>query len=107
MLTVTKAAIKHLTRISKHHNVHRILFSVKGGGCNGLKYELEPMAERPDKLDEMVILHRDLDVIVDKHSIVYLMGTTIDWQDNTMGAGFVFDNPNSSNSCGCGSTFST
>ena len=106
MILFSKAAIRQLVNISKHHQVNRILFSIEGGGCNGFKYLLEPMKDIPNTMDEMVLLNSDLDVIVDRHSIMYLIGTKVDWREDVMGAQFVFENPNAKGACGCGSTFS-
>ncbi len=106
MISFSKAAIRQLANISKDHQVKRILFSIEGGGCNGFKYLLKPMKDTPHSLDEMVLINSNLDVIVDRHSIMYLIGTKIDWKEDVMGAQFVFENPNASGACGCGSTFS-
>ena len=107
MITVTKSALTRLVRIARRSDVHNILFSVKGGGCNGFKYNLEPMKIEPKTNDEVVPLHSNLSLVVDAHSIFHLVGTTIDWKDDSiMGSRFDFTNPNAATKCGCGSTFS-
>jgi iron-sulfur cluster assembly protein len=62
---------------------------VKGGGCSGFSYAL---------------VH-GVKVICDPKSFLYLSGVTVDFKDEVMGRGFVFNNPNASGTCGCGSSF--
>ena len=106
MISLTKHALKKIVEISKKQKVDKILFSVIGGGCNGFKYNIEPMTEEPDKLDEKIDINNNLKLIVDQKSIFYLIGTEIDWKEDIMGSRFDFNNPNSTSQCGCGTTFS-
>ena len=77
--------------------------AVIGGGCSGLSYEME-FSERRD--DDTVIAHEGFDVVLDPKSTIYLKGITLDFQDGLQGKGFVFVNPNATNTCGCGESFS-
>ncbi len=77
---------------------------VKGGGCSGFSYVLDLTEKRKDS-DEMFVQH-GVRLICDPKSLLYLGGTTVDFKDEIMGRGFVFNNPNASSSCGCGSSFS-
>ena len=77
---------------------------VKGGGCSGFSYTLD-LTETKSDMDEMFPQH-GVEVVVDPKSMLYLDGTTIDFKDELMGRGFVFQNPNATSSCGCGSSFS-
>ena len=77
---------------------------VKGGGCSGFSYTLDLTEARNDS-DEMWDQH-GVNVICDPRSYIYLKGTTVDFRDEIMGRGFVFNNPNATSSCGCGSSFS-
>ena len=106
MLSVTKSALNKLVQISKTHNVNQLLFHVSGGGCNGLKYNIEPFKESPKKVDEIVSITDSLNIVVDSQSIFYVIGTEIDWKEDIMGSRFDFNNPNSTSQCGCGTTFS-
>ena len=106
MLSVTKSALNKLVQISKTHNVNQLLFHVSGGGCNGLKYNIEPFNESPKNIDEIVPITESLNIIVDSQSIFYVIGTEIDWKEDIMGSRFDFNNPNSTSQCGCGTTFS-
>ena len=77
--------------------------AVLPGGCSGFKYGLN-IEERP--LDDDVVAEiNGIRVFVDAFSAQYLQGVTIDYVSTMQGAGFTFDNPNASGSCGCGSSF--
>jgi iron-sulfur cluster assembly protein len=76
---------------------------VRGGGCSGLSYHVDWVAE-PTRFDQVV--ERDgARVFVDPKSAVFLAGTVVDWQQTLMQSGFVFKNPNVKTSCGCGESF--
>ena len=77
---------------------------VKSGGCSGLSYELKFDKEKDsqDKLFE----DNKVRVLVDKKSLLYLVGTTLDYSGGLNGKGFVFKNPNANRTCGCGESFS-
>lgn len=76
---------------------------VKGGGCSGFSYSLD-LTESKSDLDEEFDAH-GVKVVCDPKSYLYLNGTTLDFKDEVMGRGFVFNNPNATSSCGCGSSF--
>ena len=77
---------------------------VKSGGCSGLSYELK----FDDKLQEEDKLFEDnqVRILVDKKSLLYLVGTTLEYSGGLNGKGFVFNNPNAQRTCGCGESFS-
>jgi iron-sulfur cluster assembly protein len=78
---------------------------VLGGGCSGLSYSIK-FDTRPRERDRVY----DFDgvrVFVDPKSFLYLHGMTLDYEETLMRQGFNFINPNSSRSCGCGSSFSS
>lgn len=82
----------------------RLRVGVKGGGCSGFSYILD-LTETQKDSDELFEQH-GIRIIVDPKSLLYLGGTTVDFKDEIMGRGFVFNNPNANTSCGCGSSFS-
>lgn len=75
---------------------------VKGGGCSGLSYVLE-MDERKDR-DEVYEIE-GLPCLIDPAHQLYLFGMEIDWKTGLDARGFVFNNPNASSTCGCGTSF--
>lgn len=78
---------------------------VKGGGCSGFSYALDLTENKGENDEEFDCF--GVKVICDPQSLIYLNGTTVDFKDEVMGRGFVFNNPNATHSCGCGSSFST
>jgi iron-sulfur cluster assembly accessory protein len=76
------------------------------GGCSGLQYFLSVEGE-PLEDDLVVELARGLRLFVDPFSRSYLDGIRLDHHKSLMGDGFVFENPNASGGCGCGSSFTT
>ena len=82
----------------------RLRVGVKGGGCSGFSYLLD-LTENQKETDEEFEQH-GVRVICDPKSLLYLNGVTVDFKDEIMGRGFVFNNPNATSSCGCGSSFS-
>jgi iron-sulfur cluster assembly protein len=77
---------------------------VKGGGCSGFSYTLD-LTEHRNESDEEFDVH-GVKVICDPKSHIYLSGVSVDFKDEVMGRGFVFNNPNATHTCGCGSSFS-
>lgn len=77
---------------------------VESGGCSGLSYKLDfdTTAKETDKLFE----DNGVNLLVDKKSYLYLVGTTLEYYGGLNGKGFVFNNPNASRTCGCGESFS-
>ena len=81
-----------------------IRLGVKGGGCNGYSYVVEFDDDPPRPRDrgyEVDGVH----VVVDKKSLIYLMGSVLDFEKTMMKQGFKFRNPNEASSCGCGTSF--
>lgn len=96
-----KAVIEFIREESRDGFGLRI--SVVGGGCSGFQYDLS-LAEKAAENDE-VYNFEELNVFVDKTSLTYLQGTTVDYVSDLRGTGFVFQNPNAVSSCGCGHSF--
>jgi iron-sulfur cluster assembly protein len=78
---------------------------VRGGGCSGFSYVLEPDAA-PARPDDVILEVHGVVVRVDKKSMRVLAGTTLDYKVGLMDAGFKFDNPRATKTCGCGESFS-
>lgn len=105
MISVTEKAKEEITRLQKQDGKsgEHIRVSVKGGGCSGLMYDLAFDAAIEEK--DQVIEDKDVKILVDKKSLLYLLGTTLDYSDGLNGKGFQFINPNASRTCGCGESF--
>lgn len=107
-LTLTERAAQEVKTILEQQNLDAaktfLRMGVKGGGCSGFSYSLD-LTETKSDLDEEFDSH-GVKVVCDPKSFLYLNGTTLDFKDEIMGRGFVFNNPNATTSCGCGSSFS-
>lgn len=107
MITVTDTAknkIVDLRNTEGKSDDHNIRVSVQGGGCSGLMYDLDFDSEVKEK-DE-IFEDKGIKILVDRKSLLYLLGTTLDFSDGLNGKGFQFVNPNASRTCGCGESFS-
>ena len=80
-----------------------IRVGVKTGGCSGLSYHIE-YADSIEKFEE-VIEDKGVKIIIEPKAIMYLLGSTMDYVDNKIKSGFVFNNPNEKGKCGCGESF--
>jgi iron-sulfur cluster assembly protein len=72
-------------------------------GCSGLAYSVDYVTEA-NPIDERIETPGGA-FFIDAASVLYLIGSTMDWQEDDFTAGFVFDNPNATGSCGCGESF--
>ncbi len=81
-----------------------IRVGVKSGGCSGLEYVLkfDNIKNETDQIFE----DNGVRVIIEKKSILYLAGTTLEYSGGLNGKGFIFNNPNAARTCGCGESFS-
>ena len=77
---------------------------VESGGCSGLVYKLD-FDDSMNNEDELVE-HNDVKLVINKKSILFLAGTTLEYSSGLNGKGFVFNNPNANRTCGCGESFS-
>lgn len=105
-VVLTDGAVEQLKNIMKDENVtnkHALRVGVKGGGCSGFTYILG-FDEKKEEDDEFV--SNGIHVIMNKAHAIYLVGIEIDFQDGLQNRGFTFNNPNATESCGCGTSFS-
>ena len=119
---VTEAAAREISSIIKQQDLDPastcLRVGVKGGGCSGFSYLLD-LTENEHDTDESWEYNFSINgsngsdnqelavkIICDPKSYLYLNGTEIDFKDEIMGRGFVFNNPNATATCGCGSSFS-
>jgi iron-sulfur cluster assembly protein len=105
-ISITETAIKQLSRIRSEQEVpenYGLRVGVKGGGCSGFTYILGfDSKKETDKEFEI----EGLQVFMEKSHSLYLIGMEIDWLDGLNNRGFVFNNPNATDTCGCGTSFS-
>ncbi|MCA9693166.1 MAG: iron-sulfur cluster insertion protein ErpA [Myxococcales bacterium] len=105
-LQLTEVAAAKVVEIRDAEGIepaYALRVKVMGGGCAGFQYDL--FFDEPAEGDQLFQSH-DVRLIADPMSFMYLMGTEIDYVEGLQGAGFKFNNPNTTGSCGCGSSFS-
>jgi iron-sulfur cluster assembly protein len=107
-LQVTEKAIKRIRMAMAKEGISPeeggLRLGVMGGGCSGLSYSIrfDTKARERDRIYDF----DGVRVFVDPKSFLYLHGMTLDYEETLMRQGFNFINPNSTHSCGCGSSFS-
>jgi iron-sulfur cluster assembly accessory protein len=107
MVTLTDTAITEVKKFIDAENAGPeagLRIRVVPGGCSGFSYSMQ-IEDGPRPGDE-VLNNEGLKVFVDMFSRQYLEGVQVDYVSSVMGSGFTFNNPNSTGSCGCGSSFS-
>ena len=108
MIKVSKSARKKVSQLMEEDGFSPvqdfIRVGVKSGGCSGLSYDLtfDKSKAEEDRLFE----DNKIKILVDKKSLLYLLGTTLEYSGGLNGKGFVFNNPNAQRTCGCGESFS-
>ncbi len=106
-ITVTPKAVQMIKITREQEGIedsYGLRVAVRGGGCSGFEYALD--FEKEQRPTDFVLEYDGLDVFVDAVSARYLSGTEIDYVMGMAGAGFKFNNPKASGTCGCGSSFS-
>lgn len=107
MITISDKAKEKILEIREKDGFtteHNIRVAVKGGGCSGLMYDLNFDSAIGEK--DQIYEDKGIKILVDKKSLLYLLGTTLDFSDGLNGKGFQFVNPNAARTCGCGESFS-
>jgi iron-sulfur cluster assembly protein len=106
IISITEKALAQIKTIAQIENLDGskgLRLAVTGGGCSGLSYKIE-FSDKKDR--DNVLSFEDVKVLIDPKSVIYLKGIVLDFKDGLNGKGFVFENPNAKNTCGCGESFS-
>jgi len=106
MVTVSETAAKKLTSLIEESEFKTpyVRVAVKGGGCSGLSYDLS--FDTQQNSDDTLAEDKGVKILIDKKSLLYLIGTELNYSDGLNGKGFEWINPNASRTCGCGESFS-
>lgn len=104
MIQISKTADMALRLIQKQYGKKFIAFGLKGGGCGGFQYTINPCDDPLSKFDE-VICKDGYDIKIHSEFIFKLIGVKVGYENDVMGNRFTFYNPNSEYSCGCGKSF--
>ena len=107
-ITVTEKAVAHIRAVLAKEKISPdqggLRLGVQGGGCSGMSYVLRFETESDEH--DHIFKFGDVRVFIDPKSFIYLRGIVLDWEDTLMRQGFLFNNPNATKSCGCGTSFS-
>jgi iron-sulfur cluster assembly accessory protein len=105
-VTLTARAAEKVKEIRVEEKIqdgYALRLKVLGGGCSGFAYDL--YFDQPQDIDQ-TFESNGVKMLCDQMSLMYLMGTEIDYLESLQGSGFKFSNPNVKSTCGCGSSFS-
>jgi iron-sulfur cluster assembly protein len=108
-IQVTDRAVKRIRVAMDNEGISPeeggLRLGVMGGGCSGLSYSIKFDTHPRDR--DRIYEFDGVRIFVDPKSFIYLHGMTLDYEETLMRQGFNFINPNSTRSCGCGSSFSS
>ena len=104
-VTLTAGAVKRVTDLMSRapEGTAGVRLTTPKKGCSGLAYSLDYVAV-PKPMDERVETPGGM-LFIDGASLMYLIGSVMDWQEDDFTSGFVFQNPNAKGECGCGESF--
>ena len=105
-VALSPKAAEKVAEIRAEENIeesYALRLKVQGGGCSGFSYDL--YFDQQQEIDH-AFESNGVKLICDQMSLMYLMGTEVDYVEGLHGAGFKFINPNVKSTCGCGSSFS-
>ncbi len=104
-MTITDAAASHVKGLLAQRGKPSVgvRVGVRTAGCSGLSYTLE-FADEKGEYDE-VVEHNGVTILIDPKAAMFLIGTEMDFVEEKLKSGFVFNNPNEKGRCGCGESF--
>lgn len=104
MVSITERAAEKIKQLQAAENKDSqgLRLKVVGGGCSGLQYKMDLDLQKPG---DRIFEKDGAKVLVDMKSLLYLNGTELDYKEDLMQSGFVFQNPNVKRACGCGTSF--
>ena len=100
IVTLTAPAAARVKEIMTESDKPYLRVGVKNGGCAGMEYVMD-YADAPEPLDEMV-QEEGVNILIKANAILFLIGSTIDFESTRLASRFVFRNPNQTDACGCG-----
>lgn len=106
LINITEKALLQIEDIFSKENPgpeKGLRLAVTGGGCSGLQYKIE-FSDQKEK--DNILEKSNVKILIDPKSSIYLKDVVLDFKDGLNGKGFVFENPNATNTCGCGESFS-
>lgn len=102
--TLTESAENQIDLLCKQHDCYAISLNLKGGGCAGFEYDWGIVKTSGDveSGDELISTSKHGRFLIGSHSVMFLIGTEVDYVSSLVGSNFEIRNPNAKSSCGCG-----
>jgi len=100
--TLTPAADHQISKLCEENDCYAITLNLKGGGCAGFEYEWGTAQAEDLESGDTVIKCDNGNFAISKHSLMFLIGTEVDYVKSIVGSNFEIRNPNAQSSCGCG-----
>jgi iron-sulfur cluster assembly accessory protein len=100
--TLTPDAKQQISKLCQENNCYAVKLGVKGGGCAGFEYEWSTVQVDDINTTDKMIECDSGNFVIDSHSVMFLLGSEIDYKKDLMGSMFDIKNPNAQSSCGCG-----
>ncbi|XP_078448439.1 chloroplast-localized ISCA-like protein [Wolffia australiana] len=105
-IQLTEKALNHLNKMRAEKNEDLCLrIGVKQGGCSGMSYMMDFEHRTNTRPDDSIIEYNGFVIVTDPKSLLFLYGMELDFSDALIGGGFSFKNPNATQTCGCGKSF--
>lgn len=107
-ILMTDTARSHILNLRSQSGGENLCLrvGVRGGGCSGMSYTMDFEDESKIQASDEVFDYGEFKVVCDPKSLLYLYGLVLDYSNALIGGGFQFTNPNASQTCGCGKSFS-
>jgi len=103
-VTITDKAADHIKALlAQKPDAVGLKLGTETHGCSGLGYTVDYVDEPNDELE--LVEDKGVKVFVDRKSLLFILGTEMDWEDSMFSTGFKFSNPNEKGRCGCGESF--
>lgn len=101
-ITITPAANHQIGKLCQENECYAITLNIKGGGCAGFEYEWGTAQVEDIEANDTLVACDLGNFVVGAHSLMFLLGSTIDYTKSIIGSTFEIKNPNAQSSCGCG-----
>ena len=106
MIQISPSAAEHILWLKNKEKIPEgkaLRISIKEGGCSGFSYKLDFDENKTDS--DKIFESKGVPIIIERKSLLYIMGMTLDYEGGLNGKGFIFSNPNAKDTCGCGTSF--
>ncbi|MEC7380979.1 MAG: iron-sulfur cluster assembly accessory protein [Pseudomonadota bacterium] len=106
LISITPSALDRLQVLidKAQEDIKAIKLGIKNGGCAGMTYTMD-YVEKLSGTDEVIEIN-NINIIIDNSAVLFLLGTELDYEETKLNSGFVFNNPNQTDACGCGESVS-